>query len=422
MAGQPHSAAHARAAHWIKSPAWDGFWIFAGVWAPALSVLLYFALRRLTHAPPSDGLPAYDAQKLAAIYLPLSVLHRISTTFSVLGTPILRDEVRRNPRRYLGVPLAIVLGCLALCLCFVFHSAFAFMPAVPGELWAFFALAYVMIVWERWHFCAQEFGVLSIYRIRAQQFAPEDKRFDRWYTVVLMMGVNMVLFFCAGFSDIHDVLLHGTPLSTYHGPLLSSVALCAFLFGMGIVVAALVREWRKPRRSLPKALFYLLIGGHSLLLYFFPKALGLFFLSYVLHHWVVAIGLFGRVGVNAYAPRAPLSGLIKLAARVGPVLVLVALWQIVFGDLDKGLSLAPIPDARWFSGASFGAKLLAGFAMSVFFSLDFLHYYSDRCFYSFSNPAIRKRVAPLLFGQLADAPATLDAGAATDSTSTPAAA
>jgi len=255
-----------------------------------------------------------------------------------------------------------------------------------------------MILWERWHFCAQEFGVLSIYRVRAGQSAREDKRFDRMYTVVLMLGVNMVLYACLGFSDMREVLLYGTPLSTYRGALLGQVAVGAFAIGMAVTATALVREWRHPQRSIPKLLFYALIGAHTLLLYLFPKALGLFFLSYAFHHWMVAVGLFGRVTLNSYQEPTALQRAGKLVLRVGPALALAWMWYLFFAPLYKAGNLAPIPDTHWFEGAAVSAKVIAGLVIGVFFSLEFLHYYYDRCFYSFSSAAIRKRVGPLLFG------------------------
>jgi hypothetical protein len=145
-------------------------------------------------------------------------------------------------------------------------------------------------------------------------------------------------------------------------------------------------------------MFYLLVGAHTILLYAFPKALGLFFLSYVFHHWMVAVGLFGRVALGSYRGSASskFRAAGKLALRVVPVLALFVLFYLVFDQLDKAGSPAPVPDRRMFEGASFGAKLLAGVVIGLFFAINYLHYYYDRCFYAFSNPAVRKHVAPLL--------------------------
>ena len=275
------------------------------------------------------------------------------------------------------------------------HSCW--LPSAHARLWGYFALAYVMIVWERWHFCAQEFGVLAIYRIRARQTAPADKAFDRLYTVVLMLGVNMTLFLCLGFESTR-VLLYGTPLMHYQGPLLHGIALLAFSLGMGMFGFGLLREWRHPQRSLPKLLFYGLIGVHTLLLYVYPSAGGLFFLSYSLHHWMVAIGLFGRVSLNSYTGASRLGAFAKLGRGFGPVLALCVLGHLFFGSLDTAGNLTPIPTLQAFEGASVAAKLSAGVIIGLFFALNYLHYYYDRCFYGFSNSVIRKTVGPLLFG------------------------
>ena len=52
-----------------------------------------------------------------------------------------------------------------------------------------------------------------------------------------------------------------------------------------------------------------------------------------------------------------------------------------------------------FAGASPAARFLAGLAIGFFFSFSFLHYYYDRCLYSFSVPGVRRAVGPLLLGQ-----------------------
>lgn len=375
--------------------------MFSGLWAPLLSVCAYLLLAASSGGTVTLESPGFDAADIAIIYLPLSILHRLTTTYAVLGTPILRDEIRKDRTRFLYVPAAILAGCVLLSTAFAFHASFDFLPTGGSQLWGFFLLAWVMILWERWHFCAQEFGVLSIYRVRARQSAPADKRFDRLYTVVLMLGANMVLYVCWGFSDERDILLHGTALGAYRGELLDGAATGAFLVGAVATVYAVARELRHPQRSLPKMLFYVLVGSHTLLLYAFPHALGLFFLSYVFHHWMVSVGLFGRVATNAYRTGGETSGtaaLAKVALRVAPWLALTVLFYLVFEPLDRAGNLAPMPNARTFEGATAGSKLLAGVVMGVFFALNYLHYYYDRCFYAFSKPAVRKHVGPLLFG------------------------
>jgi hypothetical protein len=50
-----------------------------------------------------------------------------------------------------------------------------------------------------------------------------------------------------------------------------------------------------------------------------------------------------------------------------------------------------------FAGASVTAKIIAGVIIGLFFAINYLHYYYDRCFYAFSSPAVRKTVGAHLF-------------------------
>ena len=391
------------ASPWIESPRWDGLWIFAGLWAPLLALLAYALFHGSAGSAQDQAHFATTLSGIAFIYLPLSVLHRITTTHAVLATPILREDMRKQPARYYYIPAAITAGCILLALAFVFHERFGIAGGLHGQLWGFFALAYVMYGWERWHFCAQEFGVLSIYRVRARQSAPADKRFDRAFTLWLMLVVNTVLVFRAGFLELRGVVLYGTPLADYRGELLEPIALALFVSGAALSALAVIRELRHPQRSLPKLAFYLLVSGHSLVLYFVPNGLALFFFSYVFHHWMVSVGLWSRITLHAF-DGVPASGQTrerppsrKLFFSVAPFLLAALLLYVTCEQLDLAGNLHPLPSAGVFAGASFGAKLLAGVIIGLFFAINYLHYYYDRCFYAFSTPAVRKTVGTLLF-------------------------
>ena len=374
--------------------------MFFGLWGPILILLGYFSAgsfwnnrETLVHLIGVEG-------PLFFLYVAIGVWHRMTSTYAVLGTPILREEVRKNKKKYLLIPLAILISCILLAQAFVFHSAFSFMQSTHGQLWAFFLLAYVMILWERWHFCAQEFGVLSIYRIRANQFSPTDRKFDRAYTIVLMLIVNMVLFFYAGFQN-EQILFYGTALNAYPERVMDAVALIAFIVGMAFMLIALTREWMREEPSLPKAAFYFLIGSHTMLIYFCPEAFLLFFFSYIIHHWMVAIGLFNRITMNSYKQASVTQRIGKYCICVGPIVALCVLWYFYFSHLSS-LDLAgslPKPDdaIKLFANIATPTKFFWGIIIGLFFAFNFLHYYYDRCFYSFRDPAIRERVGPLLF-------------------------
>ena len=372
--------------------------MFFGLWGPILILLGYFGAGMIWDNQQTLVHILRKEEALVFLYIAVGVWHRMTSTYAVLGTPILRDEVRKNKKKYLLIPLAILIGCLLLSQAFVFHSAFSFMQSTHGQLWAFFLLAYVMILWERWHFCAQEFGVLSIYRIRANQFSPVDRNFDRAYTIVLMLIVNMVLFFCAGVFTNEKILFYGTALNAYPERVTKAVALAAFIVGMVFMLVAITREWMREEPSLPKAAFYFLIGSHTMLLYFCPEAFLLFFFSYIIHHWMVAIGLFNRITINSYKQASVTQRIGKYLIRVGPVVGLCVLWYYYLKNLDLAGGL-PLPHVaiKRFLDIPASTKFFSGIIIGLFFAFNFLHYYYDRCFYSFRDPAIRERVGPLLF-------------------------
>jgi hypothetical protein len=377
---------------WIRSPWWDAHWLFSGLWAPASVLAIYAVL----YGAPLHA-PAFHTERFVLFFTGLGVLHRLSSIHAVLLSPILRDEVRANRPRYVFVPLAILSLTLLLAQALVFHPAFAFLGTTHGQLWAFFVLALALICWDRWHFCMQEFGVLSLYRARAGQSAVADRRFDRVYVVVLMLLVNSVLYVRAGFGDDVQILWRWLAVDPQTAqPLLEMLARAACSVALLLMAAALLRELRHARRSWPKLCYYVLIGGHSLCLYALPHALSLFFLSYVFHHWMVAVGLFNRVISGAPDSSSWLQRCARYARQVGPWLVLLTLASVFLAPLDLTGKLTPLPSRELFAGASAAVRFSAGLVIGFFFSFSFLHYYYDRCLYSFSVPGVRRVVAPLL--------------------------
>ena len=83
--------------------------------------------------------------------------------------------------------------------------------------------------------------------------------------------------------------------------------------------------------------------------------------------------------------------------RIGPGLVAVILFYVFLGQLNLAGNLR-VPGAQAFSGMTAGLKIISGIVIGLFFAINYLHYYYDRCYYSFSNPEVRRHVAPLVFG------------------------
>src|SRR6188472_426549 len=114
------------ASPWIDSPRWDATWMFSGLWAPVLAVAAYVITHGFGAAESQHGFAA-TVEGIALIYLPLSVLHRITTTYALFALPMLRDDVRKHRTRYVYIPAAIFVASIALSLAFTFHAEFAFL-------------------------------------------------------------------------------------------------------------------------------------------------------------------------------------------------------------------------------------------------------------------------------------------------------
>ena len=89
-------------------------------------------------------------------------------------------------------------------------------------------------------------------------------------------------------------------LRSTSGPLL--LLLTAFLLlGIAATIFMIVNELNKPNRALPKVLYYVLVLSAPIFVYFADWiALAFFFAARIVHHWMVAIGLFSRVNINWY--------------------------------------------------------------------------------------------------------------------------
>ena len=148
---------------WLRSPAWDGFWIQSGLWLliPVLGLA---------------DLPNAAQWLLIVAVLLLWLPHRFATAYNAFCTPAYQHLIRVQWIRFCAAPIAI----FAATFLFVFGPE----SVVPWDLIARVQiLATIFFLYNSYHFAAQHFGVLSIYRIRASQ--PQDPSRKRLEKAVL---------------------------------------------------------------------------------------------------------------------------------------------------------------------------------------------------------------------------------------------
>jgi hypothetical protein len=369
--------------NWISSPAWDGFWMFSAVWGSALLGLLSLSL----------GLERAGLL-LFVVNTWLALCHSWSTTYMVLGSPLFREQRRSELRKFVWVPLGVFGGSIALgVLVAETHALPARFPLDSGlGLWG----VYLGLFWvgHFWHFGNQDFGVLSLYRLKAGQTGARDRRIDRAFATAMMFVIQPIVYLKAlTTSPLAEAFYSWAPLSRASVFATARVALAAaVLLGAAVIAQELVKK----DRSLPKLLYYVVMLSHPLLIAELAFRLGFFYLiAYFWSHWFIAVGLVGRINTNYYRERgqSPLGSLLRHAASLAPIFVVVVPIYVMFGSLSV------------FSGARYKQilatvnpehSLLLGAVLGFFLAEQLLHYYCDRRLFRFREPGVRRAVAPLL--------------------------
>ena len=376
---------------WLVSPSWDSLWILNGI--PL--ALVFLLLGSVVDARPM-------LQKTALV---LTALlwggHNLSPMVAAWSNTDFRTHMLRRRGRFLWFPLALwaaatAVGLLAGGQLTRLPAPEGFGPAAPGpkdHLNGIIALAYVYLAWNQWHFCGQQFGLLAIYRRQqGDAFDPVERAWDRWYCVTF----GMVLVPLAWLLTDNSVFQHLSFYLTRVDRSLSRSA-CVGLAAVSAVLAMLVvlRELRKPRRSVARLGYVISVGMAPIVA---ALASPIVFLAvWATSHWATAIALASRIVANASraaADRAPTEDRTRVLGFVTPAIVMMAVsipllsllgvQQDVMKATDGFVTLRAVTP---FLGAVIGFRY--GFA--------FVHFLYDRSLYSFSSPAVRTAISPLLF-------------------------
>lgn len=379
----PSEAANDRAqSPWLVSPLWDTTWMFSGLWLLAIIMLTQ-----------AFGKGAGSIYWLAIVgWVVLWGGHIVAPIVGAWSRAELRSDILEQPARYIALPAALFL---ISCVFGVFAGEGA-ADATPFLMvnYRFTGLGtgfmLFFIVWNIWHFSSQHFGVLSIYRVRKGQFAPEDRTWDRRFTILMTCGLVPLAWYSQGrrLGAVIEVL----PTPDPQGLLAYSVVIASVL----LTAYAIFREYQRPNSSTPKMIYFASVGIQPII---GVLAYSLYhFAVFSMAHWLVAIALSARVTSNAATessgPAATwqrsfaLQVAILIAiSLVAYVLVRSSVIPTAFSAIAKG----SVPDSvnmqvvGLIAGAGTGASLV--------------HFIYDRYLYSFHRPIIRKAVSTHLFQQ-----------------------
>jgi hypothetical protein len=372
---------------WIKSPAWDLVWVLNALWLAPL-VLVLARGQDDARATAVDGL-------FFVLTVPLWLGHRVSSAWLAYATPAYRPLLATQKLRFVVAPLAIAAATFAVLMP---DARVLPIPLVERVVWLT-VLDYLLV---SYHFAAQHFGLLSLYRARAGRASDaRTRRIDRWFALVVGGGCVVLAEGLAG-----SIAFQYRWVDALAGPGWQDTASHALRDGgialVGILTALMLRlEWRAASPSLPRMAYVLGISAMVLFAFLAPDPF-LFVVLWNVQHWTVAMGLTSLVasgGDQAAAGRwqrllapvnrrawAVLLVLAALSALLLPVMEVEAVTDDyayadrLFGEAALWLRTSPLVPAL----------------LALGFATGFIHYVLDRAAFRFSSPEVRQAARGLL--------------------------
>jgi hypothetical protein len=220
---------------WLESPQWDSFWILSGLW-----LLLVILLAQAADLVPK--IP--DLLSLGALVF-LWGGHILAPVIVTWMNPGLRAHMAGQPGKYLLFPASV------LCVSILFGmlgdlSQWTFFPEeIRIHLNPRFLIFYAFLIWNTWHFSAQHFGVLAIYRKLSKQWSSRDRQLDRAFTVVMACVLLPIAWYTEHRRDRLGQLVTYLPDSSAWPHLTSFVIVTS----IGLTLLYLLIEFLKPNAS-----------------------------------------------------------------------------------------------------------------------------------------------------------------------------
>src|SRR6266850_4943671 len=373
---------------WVRGPVWDGFWILSALWLAPIVIWL------------AHGYSNPESSPLDLLYFGLTALfwigHRLSSTYLAYCTEAYRPLLREQPIRFVMLPIVVTAGCFAL-----------FLPADSALPWTreerLIGLAIIDYACVTYHFAAQHFGALSLYRSRADRGScMQTRRLDRFFALTAGGVLVFVADILAGAVAYQDQWVDRWLFPAWIVSAENGIRGGATLALFAITAIMLIAELRTPRWSLPRILY---IVGLAVMvgLALRPRSLFLFLVIWTSQHWILATGLASQTP-SAESP--PTTGIVRRylhRLNVRP-------WAVVLLLMLVSLVLLPIfeVEANRETGTYYGDRIFGTLAtqlrtstwvpvlLALGFATGFIHYLLDRRVYRMSDPQVRAAASGLV--------------------------
>jgi hypothetical protein len=378
----------ATSSQWVRGPVWDGFWMLSAIWL--VPIALWFV----------HGYSDPQSSPLDLLYFALTAFfwigHRLCSTYLAYCTEAYRPLLRSQPVRFVIIPALITIGCLAF-----------FLPPDSALPWTreerVIAAAIVDYAWVTYHFAAQHFGALSIYRSRAGRSASvRTRQVDRFFALSVGGLLVFIADILAGAVAYQDQWIDRWSFAQWIVSAQDSIRFFATAALLLATAITLYCELRSCPWSLPRVLY---IIGMSVMVCIAlrPRSLFLFLVIWTSQHWILATGLASQTPIKEPTHRG---GLIRRAfhnVNVRPWAILILLMTLSVALLPLFEVEANREDGTYYGDRIFGAiatqlrtSSWVPFLLAVGFATGFIHYLLDRSVYRFSNPQVRTAASNLL--------------------------
>ncbi len=337
---------------WIRNWRWDATWILSGPLLGLLATALAFwpIVPALQPIARMIGTHFADATIIAAAAILFQFAHALSPIMLAWSHRDHRRVVRARPIWYIWLPVALLIATAVIGYMAppdIVQSAGG--VTVTGNFFVlgeyvhpFMLMVWVYLAWNAYHFGSQNFGVMSIYRVKLGGFPAWQRRVDRSYCLSSMILAMAVII---GWQIQQTEL---DPYASYYLFYVLKWTTAAFL-AAGLV---LMRSEAR-RKSWPRMLFlinvaiapFLIMWWEPIILrwmnvglwelhqtnpglariignYRFPIVNLWSFALLALNHWLVAIGLASEVYTRKTARPFALPVLACVAAGITAFVVL----------------------------------------------------------------------------------------------------
>jgi hypothetical protein len=340
-----------------------------------------------------------------SVYLVISLCfwigHRITSSYVAYCTTAYRPLLRAQPLRFVVIPGLVAAAVFSFVL---LPEDVLGLPRFDRVFW----LAVTDYVFVSYHFAAQHYGILSLYRVHSREARTRGTRFvDRLFALGVGGAAVVVAEVISGKvayqSDWLDPVLAGwwdpsltvSWWSAYADPLAWGGSAVVLALTLPLVAVALRRH------SLPRVLYLTSVSGMAWMAFHVSPAL--FIMAWTAQHWMAATGLATRVvargpepgssswyrlwhALNRH-PAAVLMLFVLISAALMPVMEVEAIGA---GEPSYGARLFPAL-AEWLAQTE-----LFPFLLALGFTTGFVHYLLDRAIYRLSDPTVRRAAQGLV--------------------------